>query len=309
MPSSKSEFTRSLLLALATTFFFGFHAPLVALSQSSSVPVHNSEPIKAEARSHKQLTFDVVSIRPSRPGAGPGSFAITSDGYRQVNMPLTFTLLMAYFPMANFPMDRLKGVPSWVRDEPYDVEAKVAPDDVLLWQSLSQSRVQKSELEAMLQEMLRDRMHLVAHKESKSIAGYALIFKKPSVSLVVSTGSESVPKGAASMPGGGMMVHTHNASRESTMKFYRTSMNALALDLTQEAAASGSIIENRTGLSGNFDFSLPERTDVADNDQEGNSSPSPVVPWDVRAIGLDLVSAKVASWNLVIDHIDRPLAN
>lgn len=309
MSVGKSEFVRSLLLGLVASFLWGGLSYSVAFGQPSPTPNLQPESGAAATVPSRHIKFEVVSIHPSRPNAGPGSFAITADGYRQVNEPLIYTLLMAYLPVANFPMDRIRHAPSWVKSTPYDIQAKVAPEDVPLWRSLSQSRTRKDNLEAMLQEVLRERMHLRAHRVPTSVNGYALIFRKQSSNLIPSNNVNPVPAGASLMPAGGMMMHRMHGSAGPFLEFYKTSMDALAMDLTQEASATSSIIENHTGLAGTFDFTLPERTDVSDSDQDSDASNVMVLPWDVRAIGLDLVSTKVASWNLIIDHIERPSEN
>ena len=256
---------------------------------------------------HKHLTFDVVSIRPSRPGQQAGGFTITPDGYKQSGMPLIVTLMMAYLPMTNLPMDRIKGAPSWLENDPYDVTVKVAPEDVPLWQSLNQNRTRKTDLEDVLQDVLRTRMNLKIHKVPAYVDGYGLIFRKHSPNLAPSHNRTSPPAGAIPIAGGGMVIPAKTWSESQILTFYHASMDALAIDLTQEAR--GVVVENRTDLKGAYDFSLPSRNTQSSQDSDHSASTEIHLPWDVHAIGLDIKAIQIASWNLVVDHVDRPSAN
>ena len=274
------------------------------------VPVLPQQPgsESSAAPPHRRLTFDIVSIRPSRRGEPPGGFSITPDGYKQSGMPLIITLMMAYLPMTNIPMDRIKGAPSWLENDPYDVIVKVAPEYMPLWQSLNQNRTRKADLEDVLQDVLRTRMNLTIHKAPTHIDGYELVFRKRSPHLVQSGNRTSPPAGAIPIAGGGTVVPAKTRGDDQVLRFYNTSMDALAIDLTQEAR--GFTIENHTRLEGAYDFFLPRRTPQSSQDSDQTASSEMIyLPWDVRAIGLDIKTVQIASWNLVVDHIDRPSAN
>lgn len=116
------------------------------------------------------LTFDVASVKllapdlPKRPlfSGGPG----TDDPGRlhlQVNMSL---LLGAAFGL---PVDQIKG-PAWLRDFSampfYDIIATMPPYS------------SKKQVEAMLQNLLVDRFHLVFHHETGYFPGYELVVDK-----------------------------------------------------------------------------------------------------------------------------------
>src|SRR6185312_3560994 len=120
----------------------------------------------------KLLTFDVVSIRPSHSQEGAG-VKILPDGYQAKGMSLATTILIAYFPAPYFKhQDELKGYPSWVANETYEIEAKVSPADLAEWQRLNQNMMQTSEvLQRMLRAVLAERCKLVIHSMSAQVDG------------------------------------------------------------------------------------------------------------------------------------------
>jgi len=74
--------------------------------------------------------------------------------------------MIAYFPqgMASWTSDRLKGAPSWVSEEQYDINAKVSSADLPAWQKQGSSLEQEKIFRTMLQSMLADRCKLVVHR-------------------------------------------------------------------------------------------------------------------------------------------------
>ena len=277
-----------------------------AAAQLSLPP--SSEPAGPIPVLTRHLSFEIVSIRPSSAGSPRGGFSITPDGYQQTHMPLVFALMMAYLPMTNIPIDRIKGVPSWVTDDPYDIVAKISPNDVPVWQSLRQSRARKAELEFMLQRLLSERCHLVAHEAPDMVSGYGLTIKKVSAALRASDPQVTLPSDAIPIEGGASVVPPRHGSQKQELRFYHASMSALASQLTQDA--KGVLIEDHTGLKGRYDFTLSKA--AASPTALGDDllpNPDYIVPWDVQAIGLQLKPMKVGQLRVVVDHIDRPTPN
>lgn len=81
------------------------------------------------------LAFEVVSIRPSKPGTNGtmAKLAITPDGYSVTGQSMAATIMIAYFPQgaAYWSRDRLSGAPAWLSDR-YDISAKVSASAVTL---------------------------------------------------------------------------------------------------------------------------------------------------------------------------------
>ncbi len=104
---------------------------MVPLAAGQNVPPTGSAPAAV-----KPLAFEVVSIRPSKPGSSwMIGWMTTPDGYRVTGQSLRSTIMIAYFPQgtAFWSNDRLIGAPQWL-DNLYDISAKVSEADLAEWQ-------------------------------------------------------------------------------------------------------------------------------------------------------------------------------
>lgn len=120
------------------------------------------------------LRFDMVSIKRSRGDRGP-SYRILPNRFHSTGVPLRTILLMAYFPIPLWGDQRIQGAPSWVNNQLYDIEARVAPEDLAAWQSKKQNIVYKGMLEKELRNMLQERCKLVVHMVPAQATGYDLL--------------------------------------------------------------------------------------------------------------------------------------
>ena len=122
----------------------------------------------ATAAPAKVLAFDVVSIRQNQSPPnqmGMPVFGPTADGYRTVNIPLFIPLLTAYVPGIGragfFTPDHITGLPDWMQRDRFDIQAKVADEDMPQWQKPAE---QPAMLRAMLQAFFADRCKMVVHR-------------------------------------------------------------------------------------------------------------------------------------------------
>lgn len=250
-------------------------------------------------RSH---AFDVVSIRPSKRGQ---VFAMVGalrdqDTYRAINTPLGVTILEAFFPMPIGSRDRVQGTPAWVWNENYDFVGKVSAADMPEWRIRTEhwdaTRVNPL-LQEMLQASLADRCKLVVHRVPAEIQGYVLVIGKSGPNykvLKASSPGELIPSIAQDAFDGGKII-PYARGQIGRVGFLRTSMVGLA----QQLSFWGAPVEDRTGLTGRYDFDLLKLSDEGD----------PSLDWDVRALGLKLRAVKVATEDIVVDRIERPSPN
>jgi uncharacterized protein (TIGR03435 family) len=246
------------------------------------------------ASSHRQ--FEVVSIRPSQPGSGQRIVtAITPDGYRTRGQSLWDTLMIAYYPQPfQYWRNKLLGAPSWMSQQ-YDIEAKVAVEDLPEWKNQSPDHPIFKE---MLRTALIDRCKLAIHTTTLNSPAYALVLSRRNVHLTHTPDGEVFPKNSVRFaPADGFMVPSGGP-----IQFFAATMDALAEFLTE---SSGRPVLNQTGLSEKYDFMLP-RNSAQDS---APADPAPASPFDTEAIGLKLKPVKYPAVTLVIDHIERPSPN
>jgi uncharacterized protein (TIGR03435 family) len=270
----------------------------------------NAAPIASATTPAKLLAFDVVSIRPSKPG--PYSridTAITPDGYRVTGQSLFYTIMMAYFPQGWYywSPNRLSGAPSWLDDQ-YTIDAKVSEADLQEWQKQRGPIDKEPMLSQMLQSMLADRCHLVAHMvPGAPIPGFSLELGKHGPHLVESKPDEVLPDGVR-WPDGGIQVSDGTGQR-THLSLYGASMADFARVL------SGAVrrpVQDRTGLTGRYDLVVNWVNDPDHPGREGFVSPDdpdPLSHWDIDALGLRATPVKIPGETLVIDHIERPTEN
>lgn len=275
-------------------------AQSTAAAKVAPASVNNAVPTKT-------AVFDVVSIRPS--GNGPMSVSysmVTPDGYVAANQTLWATILLAYFPQADMFLPstekEIVGAPAWATSIRYDIRAKVDEATAKEWKSLSYTQ-RWEKVKPMLQAMLADRCKLVQHADTVEMPIYALVVGKHRTKLKETKPGEAAPSGALSVIGsndGSMMVPYQRNDPRPALIFFNTSMAALAGQIANGAPRR---IEDRTGLTGRYDFVLPKLEDTSSND------PDPPTIWNIGELGLTLKPAKALMKTLVIDHIERPSEN
>lgn len=137
--------------------------------------------LTVSAQSAKRIRFDVVSIRPTPADADPykgGGWGTSTDGYHMRIMPISVLIMNAYFPALDRTPNAIRNAPPWLTER-FDVEAKVAPEDVPQWSDQTLSVAQRNEMvQGALQAMLVDRLKLATHREPAEVDGYALIVSR-----------------------------------------------------------------------------------------------------------------------------------
>ena len=269
----------------------------VAAAQIGGTPAAASGNMEAEI--HKDFAFDVISIRPSSVGRNQIHQIVGENRYDIAGMPLGATILMAYFPFHMGSKDRVVGAPSWVWNEMYDFVGKVSEADLPAWRKSRQGGflVQNPMLQIMLQKALIDRCKLAIHRVPAQIDGYALVVanRGPNTkNLIESKPSDAIPNGAINISRGGRMVPIYSPD-EPVLHFYQTSMASFVLMLS---GWGGQVID-KTGLTGEYRFELTRLGTEGDL----------LSDWDLAPLGLKLVSTKIQTENIVIDHVERPTPN
>jgi uncharacterized protein (TIGR03435 family) len=262
----------------------------------------------------KSMAFDAASIRQNVDNTGtcsPDQVQPTPRGFHMTNCPLTVAVGAAYVPTTGEPLgylveDRIVGMPKWLSEERYNIDARIADSDAEAWRDPVQ---QKEMLHAMMQTLLTERCKLVVHREMKDKPIYALVVGKNGPKLKSSEPDEAQAirakdPHAVAIPGGsGFFVR---GQTNGHIDIYGATTGTLALLL---AGPTGRPVVDKTGLTGKYDMHLdmgqqgPPATD-------GSGDPGPSVFSTLQEqLGLKLESQKDQVENLVIDHIERPSPN
>jgi uncharacterized protein (TIGR03435 family) len=230
-------------------------------------------------------TLDVASIKlDTTRGVGDRYPAELAPGGRRFTATNQFMveLLMSAYDVS--PL-QISGIPSSFSGERYDIEATC------------EQPMAKEQLPHMLQVLLAERFHLSIHRELKEQPVYALIVGKGGPKLH-----------AASQEGGkpGLRQSDHSFT------FTNAAMSNLIGVLSQ---VSGRKVVDKTGLGGQYDFTLsyaPDRgtgREGADVSPAADGFPESVFTALREQLGLNLEAQKSQVEFIVIDRLDRLVPN
>ena len=230
--------------------------------------------------------FDVASIKPSGENSPPMGIRRTPDQFVTSNTSLLFLIRWAY----TLDEDRLIGGPRNMDSVKFDIAAKIP-----------ERKLERGQLQLMMQALLVDRFKLAVHKETRTLTSFILIVDKNGPKLHFVDLGEGIGENPFQMPDRGHLVGT------------KVTATMLARVLSERLHRS---VVDESGIANPFNFTLewdPD-TEVTLSDDPGQIAPG----GDGRSIftalkeqlGLRLVSRKVPTEVIVIDHVElSPTAN
>jgi uncharacterized protein (TIGR03435 family) len=236
----------------------------------------------------KQPAFEVVTIKPS-PVVGHVGPAIYPGGRIKIGHATLRSLI--YYAL-NVETFQIAGGPGWIYSDMYDVEARPPADSPAAIQGASSGDDLTTEQREMLLALLADRFQLRFHRETRDLPIYLLERTGKELKM-----SEAADKSYSPWVGndnnGGMMTGTGMAGVD-------ISMPVLAERLIFYL---GRRVEDKTGLSGSYDFKYHYAT--AESHPDIVSS----ILTSLHAIGLKVEASRGPVEMVTIDSAGRPSAN
>jgi uncharacterized protein (TIGR03435 family) len=267
--------------------------PATAMAQAPQAPAPAPSP-QASAP-----TYDVVSIKQNKSGSGSMSIGGEANSFKGTNLTLTDLLINSY----DIRAELIYGLPAWTRSARFDIYAKIVNPDMEQMHKLT-----IEQRRAMLLAVLKDRFHLQAHLETKTLPVFDLTVAKGGPKFTGATGADThaamVKNGLTT--GGSMLVNNGELTANAVP------LSSLTYSLSGEV---GRTIIDKTGLTGKYDFELkwtPERAAAsgADNGQtDDQNSASSLFTALQEQLGLKLQSSKGPVETLVVDHVEMPSEN
>jgi uncharacterized protein (TIGR03435 family) len=284
-------FRLAALLFLATLGFACAQPPAEDLA-----PVPKASLLSAPT---KPIEFDIATFRRSRPGDGERKLGLTGDSFTMENRPF-HDLIRFAFAKGRGGAYRITG-PAWVDTDPYDIEAKVAPEDIAEWQRLN-GVGQKVALQGFLIEYLK----LKFHQDPTPYPFYALVVAKSGLKMPLYQPGDSfkTPDGQTLSTRGVLVWVSGN--------------EMIGLDCRTERLVDQ--------LSGRADLGVIDQTGLMPNgysfklqfDDGPDGTPFRALHPDdataairvaLKQLGLELKSTTGPIDSMVIDHIERPPEN
>jgi bla regulator protein blaR1 len=312
------SFWRKAILALAATMVLA--APVgIGMLHGQSTGSTGAGAAQSSGNPADLPKYDVSSIKPYKAGDGRVNMMLSPDGVSLHGVPMRMLLPEAF----GVEEDRILGEPAWAKSNRYDIEAKVAPEDAPKLKDLK-----VDQRNAMMLQLLVDRFNLKYHHEKRELPMYALVVAKdglkmkptkpdpdpdPSEKDAQIGGAPKAGDGQQS-PMGRHMLMMHPGHLEST----GTSTEMLAHLLSRQLSRT---VVDKTGLSGEYDFTLDYTPDNMPMPPHGASEGGPKPEMQVdpggpsiftaveEQLGLKLEATKGMVDVIVIDHIDLPTEN
>jgi len=233
-------------------------------------------------------TFEVATIRSSRPDEGRMIVSMNGRRFSTINVSLIDLIRYAY----DLNVSQILRAPDWAESDKYDITAE--PD--------GEGEPSDKQWKLMCQKLLADRFSLNIHHDKKELSAYVLSVAKSGPKL---TKSEQDSKALPSILMQGL----------GAVSFKNAEMSDLAGYLQQLVLDRPTV--DQTGILGKWDFALKWTPDSAQFASLGARIPeadSPDAPPNLytaiqEQLGLRLSSDKALTEVLVIDHVQKPSAN
>ena len=182
-------------------------------------------------------SFEVATIKPSRPDDNDHGWHSNSDRVRIENYTLRDLIVSAYGLKSK---SQALGGPDWIDKKHFDISAKVDETEMTKMKTMTRDDRRK-QWNLMMQALLADRFGLSVKREIRRSPVYLLVVTKSGARLTDSTPDEK----------------NHDLSVQNTaMTATAVSMDSLANYLTTQFEVGDRVVLNRTGISGDYDFKL-----------------------------------------------------
>lgn len=246
----------------------------------------------------KPLPWDTISIHVTDPAhADNGSEGSTPNGLSQHAMTMDFFIAAAY-TFNIFPYkDLIEGLPDWARDTKFDVEARVAPEDVAAYKKLTglsipdtaRAFANKQYTGEMLmnQALLTERFHLKVHTE---------LHERSVFLLTVTKGGLKMKPAADPAHGSANVDRGHMSGKGIPVSFIG---NVLSMP-------AGGLVVDQSGDSGQYDFDLRYAPQDMDPTAAGASNDPDFFTAIQEQLGLKLTRGKAQVPVVIVDHIEKP---
>ena len=232
----------------------------------------------------KRLTFEVASIKPTKPGGKGGGMRVMPGGQEFVSQGMSLKFMIAF--MYWVPMRQVTGGPAWIDNDQWDIAAKADhPRDL-------------DDLREMFRNMLTDEFQLKLHKDVKEGPVYALTVDKSGLKMKLNEAPWDFDISIKPGPGG-----------VTTGK--RVPIQRLCFQLQQYLQRDERPVIDKTGLTGYYDFTLAFLPELPPGFNKENLPPAMLdLPslFDAlrQQLGLKLEAQKGPVDYYVIELVEKP---
>lgn len=260
------------------------HPLTFVLATPETVWTYSGSPRLAPMSAAADPTFEVATIKPSKPDAGNSTADTRYRNFEAKNSSVVDLVRFAY----HLSSRQVQGGPAWATEVHFDVVGQPDSDGL---PTADQDRV-------MVRKLLPERFHLIVHDTYPIFQVYALTAVSPHVDVTPIT-----PNGRSETK----IVVTEKEDGTKALQFLYTTIPEL--DDTLMYFIKDRQIVDETGLTGQFNITLTIPSDVLNGSSPDDIEGSAAIFKAVQALGLKLEPKKEQLRVLVIDRAEKPTPN
>jgi len=246
------------------------------------------------ASAGKPPSFEVATIRPSRPGTFRQDMDETGDRLTIQNYTLRHLIREAYGLKSD---EQILGGPDWIDKQGFDIVAKVDDDEAARMDKMADDQGDR-EWDLMLRSLLADRFQLRIAQSNRQLPIFALVVSRSGAKL-----KHTPDKGANHGTGDpGIDLHWGELTANAA------TMDSFADVLTSMRDISNRVVVNRTGLAGNFDFQMDWARDRGDGAAQDSPYPGLFTALQEQ-LGLRLKPDKATVPVVIVESATSPTLN
>jgi uncharacterized protein (TIGR03435 family) len=235
-------------------------------------------------------TFEVASVKPHANAADTNMSINDPPGGRLECSNVSLKMLITYaWDVRDY---QVLNMPTSAEDGRYDIEAKPSAEDAA-HEPPKYSSAANELGRKRTQALLIDRFHLKLHEEQREMAVY---------SLVVAKGGSKLERSVTETPFPQMSWNS------TSVRCKKVTMARFAKMLL--ASRMNRYVIDNTGLTGEYDIHMEFQPDAPSSAVAAASAPGPTFENALEEqLGLRLVAAKGPVPFLVVDHVEKLVAN
>jgi uncharacterized protein (TIGR03435 family) len=243
--------------------------------------------------------FTAVAIKPNTSGSLRSNFDLQPSGrFVAINVSVVSLVTIAYGDDGPLTQDRLVISDKW----PERRAVASAKFDI---QATAERELAQRDLPRALRQLLADRFKLVVHRETRGVPVYELVLARPDGRL----GPRLRPSSADCT-----QLDACGFQRFPGRAKGRVPIGDLARRVLPAATGDGRPIQDRTGLTGTFEFELEWTPDGAAPPRPPDAPPAPPIDPDGASfvtalreqLGLKLEARTGSIEVVVVDRAERP---
>lgn len=267
--------------------------PLAAASLRAQTPAATGAP----AAQVVPPDYDVSTVKSNNTGSHSIRVSIDDGLLRADNAQVKMLMEMAF----DIRQDQILNLPHWAEVNHYDITAKVVE-----MTKEQQKALNKEQRQAMMQKLLKERFHLEAHVEERTLPILELVVAKEGIKFQEfhKPAEDETP----AEPG------KPDPKRGGFMNMSNNSLSATGLPMDSLAKALSSMthmpVTDKTGLTGLYSFTVKYQREE-EGPQSGLRDDSlPTIYTALQEqLGLRLEKSKGPVKVLVVDRIEQPEEN